>query len=121
MKKINKKVVISIILIAILIMVAGVCFYRAKINTDEQNKGEHINAQSEEEFIGEEDVDDSQKSNEEIALEIAEKEWGDKDQSVTFSIEQNDGTIYHIAVKKDATVITWYEINAVERTINEYF
>ena len=100
-------------------MIVGTIIYKLKINNNQEE-----NIVNEEEYVGEEeqyDIFDDKRSYDEIAIQIAENEWGDSDQSVRFSIEQKDGAIYHIAVKKDATVITWYEINVEEKTISEYY
>lgn len=91
-----------------------------RIGNDNIVDSEAKSEDSNQEFIGEEEQED-QRSYDEIAMDIAKSEWGENDQSVTFSVEQINGAIYHIAVKKDATVITWYEINVEEKTITEYY
>ena len=59
------------------------------------------------------------KSNDEKEIELAEKEWGEDD-SVKFSIEEKKGSKYYVAVKRDATVISWYEVDTETWKISEY-
>lgn len=79
-----------------------------------------------EEYIGEEEQETNEKdtvsqiqNNDEKAIDLARKEWGE-DSSVTFNIEEKDGTKYYVAVKQDATVIGWYEIDADNWKIKEF-
>ena len=53
------------------------------------------------------------------AIELAKKEWGNDD-SVSFSIEEKKDNKIYVAVKNDATVIQWYEVNTNDWTISEY-
>lgn len=80
---------------------------------------------SEDEYIGEEEQEvsnkeETRKSKDERAIELAKGEWGDDD-SVSFSVEEKKGNIYYVAVKSDATVITWYEVNTETWEISEYY
>ena len=59
------------------------------------------------------------KSKEEKAIDLAKKEWGDDD-SVSFNIEEKKGNIFYIAVKSDASVISWYEVNTETWEISEF-
>ena len=54
-----------------------------------------------------------------MAIELAKKEWGNDD-SVSFSIEEKKDNKIYVAVKNDATVIQWYEVNTNDWTISEY-
>lgn len=76
-------------------------------------------------YVGEEEKEseqeeDTTKTTEEKAIELAKKTWGETDTSVTYSIEQKDGNKYYVAVKKDATVQMWYEIDTETWEIKEY-
>lgn len=79
-----------------------------------------------EEYIGEEEQETNEKdtvskiqNNDEKAIDLARKEWGE-DSSVSFNIEEKDGTKYYVAVKQDATVIGWYEIDTDNWKIKEF-
>lgn len=76
-------------------------------------------------YVGEEEKEseqeeDTTKTTEEKAIELAKKTWGETDTSVTYSIEQKEGNKYYVAVKKDATVQMWYEIDTETWEIKEY-
>ena len=58
-------------------------------------------------------------SKDEKAIDLAKKEWGEDD-SVKFSIEEKKGSKYYVAVKRDATVISWYEVDTETWKISEY-
>lgn len=80
--------------------------------------------ESNDDYIGEEEIEsseDTEKTTDEKALELAKKTWGEDDTSVTFSIEEKIGNIYHIAVKSNAYVATWYEVNTETWEISEYY
>ena len=53
------------------------------------------------------------------AIELAKKEWGEDD-TVTFSVDEKKDSKYYVAVKQDATVIQWYEVDTNNWTISEY-
>ena len=81
-----------------------------------------------EEYIGEEEKEVEEtiqkeeipkQSDEEKAIDLAKKEWGEDD-TVIFSIEEKKDKKYYIAVKQDAVVIQWYLVNAEDWTISEY-
>ena len=68
-----------------------------------------------EEYIGEEEKEVEEtiqkeeipkQSDEEKAIELAKKEWGEDD-TVIFSIDEKKDKKYYIAVKHDAVVIQW--------------
>ena len=84
--------------------------------TPEDEENNYV-GQEEQESNGEADV---VKTKDEKAIELAKKEWGENDTSVTYSIEQKDGNIYYIAVKSNATVEQWYEVDTENWTIKEY-
>ena len=78
-----------------------------------------------EEYVGEEEKEVSKeeetyKSKDERAIELAKGEWG-ADDTVTFSVEEKSGSKYYVAVKSEATVITWYEVDTETWEISEYY
>ena len=85
--------------------------------------------ESQDDYVGEEEKEsqeqvkeeqkESKQTDDEKAIELAKKEWGDDD-SVSFSIEEKKDTKIYVAVKSDATVIQWYEVNTSDWTISEY-
>lgn len=81
--------------------------------------------ESKEEYLGEEEQEVEDKisipmSNDEKAIDLAKKEWGD-DNTVTFSIEEKKDKVYYIAVKSNATTIKWYEVNVETEAVSEYY
>ena len=105
------------------------------LNTETNNnknnevvENEEINEEQEpeEEYVGEEEKtsqeeEDTELSNDEKALQLAKEKWGEDDESVTYSIENKNGNIYHIAVKSNATTVIWYEVNIETWEISEFF
>lgn len=76
------------------------------------------------EYVGEEEQEDSKEeiitqNKDEKAIDLAKEEWGEDD-TVTFNIEKKNGAKYYIAVKKDAMVIDWYEVDTESWKISEY-
>ena len=75
-----------------------------------------------EDYVGEEE-NNSQKettqSNDEKAINLVKKQYGN-DNSVTFSIEQKNGTKYYVAVKGSDTETTWYEVDTETWQVSEY-
>ena len=57
---------------------------------------------------------------EEKAIELAKKEWGENDSNVTYNVEQKEGNVYYIAVRLNDQVQKWYEVNTEKWTIQEY-
>lgn len=88
-----------------------------------------VNTNTESNYVGEEEKEsqeqvkeeqkESKQTDDEKAIELAKKEWGD-DGSVSFSIEEKKDKKIYVAVKQDATVIQWYEVNTSDWTISEY-
>lgn len=81
--------------------------------------------QPEEEYVGEEEKEAQEEENTEIskderAIELAKQTYGEDD-TVTFSIEEKKDNIYYIAVKSNATVISWYEVDTDNWTISEFY
>ena len=81
--------------------------------------------QPKEEYVGEEEQEvntkeDTTKTKDQRAIELAKNEWGE-DNTVTFSVEEKKGSKYYVAVKSDAIVITWYEIDTETWEISEYY
>lgn len=100
-----------------------------KNEENDSNKEEYIGEEEQIEEIVDEKVDEKQdvnqdvsmpKSDEEIAIELAKNKWGE-DKTVTFSIEEKKNNIYYVAVKSDATVIAWYEIDVSAKTVSEFY
>lgn len=95
------------------------------VEDEEEKQQSDENIQNEEtEYVGEEekqpDVEITQKSKDEKAIELAQNEWGDDD-TVSFNVEEKKGDIYYVAVKSEAAVIQWYEIDTVTWEISEYY
>lgn len=84
---------------------------------DEEKLNNDYIGEEEREPIGEEDT---QLTKDEKALQLAKEKWGE-DTSVTFNIEEKKENIYYIAVKSNATVISWYEVNTETWTISEFY
>ena len=89
----------------------------------EQSESEDI-VQEPEEYVGEEEKETQKEetvvqSKDEKAIDLAKKEWGE-DEAVTFNVEEKKGTKYYVAVKQDAIVIAWYEVDTENWKINEY-
>lgn len=77
-----------------------------------------------EEYVGEEEKETQKEerkveNKDEKAIELAKKEWGEDD-TVTFSVDEKKDSKYYVAVKQDATVIQWYEVDTNNWTISEY-
>lgn len=145
-KKKEQNILTLIIILAIiaLIMVIGSIVYDEKIKANKEavesiavpiveNKNENmLQDESEdviiedetEEYVGEEEKETQKEettaqSKDEKAIDLAKKEWGEDD-TVTFNVEEKNGTKYYVAVKRDATVIAWYEVDTENWKISEY-
>ena len=96
-----------------------------KQETIEPVESENIIQEEEtEEYVGEEEQETQKEetttqNKDEKAIDLVKKEWGEDD-TVTFNIEEKNGSKYYVAVKKDATVISWYEVDTENWEINEY-
>ena len=96
-----------------------------KQETIEPVESENIIKEEEtEEYVGEEEQETQKEettpqNKDEKAIDLVKKEWGEDD-TVTFNIEEKNGSKYYVAVKKDATVISWYEVDTENWEINEY-
>ena len=95
-----------------------------KENVEQNEIEEDIKEQEKEEYVGEEEQeiqkeDATIQNNDEKAIDLAKKEWGEDD-TVTFNVEEKNGTKYYVAVKQDATVIAWYEVDTENWKISEY-
>lgn len=94
----------------------------------EEEKPE-VSTNTESDYVGEEEKEsqeqveeeqkESKQTDDEKVIELAKKEWGNDD-SVSFSIEEKKDNKIYVAVKNDATVIQWYEVNTNDWTISEY-
>ena len=75
-------------------------------------------------YVGEEEKESEQEeepkqSNDEKAIELAKKEWGN-DPDATFSIDEKKGSKYYVAVKKDGNTVEWYEVDTENWKISVY-
>lgn len=143
MKKQSILTVIIVIAVIALIGIAGYVVYeeitnRNKAKTEPTQQVEEKQeedktteepveeeTQPEEEYVGEEEKEAQEEENTEIskdekAIELAKQTYGEDD-SVTFSIEEKKDNIYYIAVKSNATVISWYEVDTDNWTISEFY
>ena len=145
-KKKEQNILTLIIILAIiaLIIVIGSIVYDEKIKENKeavesivvpalenkienviQNESEEANIENEkEEYVGEEEKETQNEeittqSKDEKSIDLAKKEWGEDD-TVTFNVEEKNGTKYYVAVKRDATVIAWYEVDTENWKISEY-
>ena len=148
MEKQNILTIIIVLLTLVLFVMIGSIVYEEKINlskqqsenlieSDKQNEVENNiskddseieqveedeeTQQDDEQYLGEEEKNegDSTQSNDEKAIEAVKKEWGNDD-SVTFSIEQKNGTKYYVAVKSENEPTVWYEVDTETWEVNEY-
>lgn len=92
---------------------------------DKSQVEDDVEQESEEEYIGKEEEEttkeeDTQISKDDKAIQLAKEKWGEDD-SVTFNIEEKKENIYYVAVKSNATVIVWYEVNTETWTISEFY
>ena len=116
-KEQNILTVIIILAILALVILIGSIIYENEIEDD-------IKEQEKEEYVGEEEQETQKEdatiqNNDEKAIDLAKKEWGEDD-TVTFNVEEKNGTKYYVAVKQDATVIAWYEVDTENWKISEY-
>ena len=148
MEKQNILTIIIVLLTLVLFVMIGSIVYEEKINlskqqsenlieSDKQNEAENNiskddseieqveedeeTQQDDEQYLGEEEKNegDSTQSNDEKAIEAVKKEWGNDD-SVTFSIEQKNGTKYYVAVKSENEPTVWYEVDTENWEVSEY-
>lgn len=92
---------------------------------EEEAKVEEKEPESNNNYIGQEEnestqQEDTQLTKDEKAIQLAKDKWGEDD-SVTYNIEEKKGNTYYIAVKSNATVVAWYEVNIETWTINEFY
>lgn len=100
-----------------------------EISEDNESESEEVKDEiiEKEEFVGEEEQkiekesgdQENSKSDDEKAIDLAKKEWGNDD-SVTFDIEKKKNTKYYISVNKGAAVLQWYEVDTETWAISEY-
>ena len=137
--------IIIVLLVIALIAMIGLVIYDSKNSNSEENKvdiskteiNQNQNNQvieeeikeeenNNEEYVGEEEKESQEEattelSNAEKALQLAKKEWGEDDNTVTYSIEEKKDNIYYIAVKSNATTISWYQVNTETWEISEFY
>lgn len=92
---------------------------------EENEEEENTTIQSNDDYIGIEEEESAneeniEKTTDERAIELARETWGEDD-SVTFSIERKDNNLYYIAVRSNATTISWYQVNTDTWEISEYY
>lgn len=88
--------------------------------TEEPKKDDYVGEEEKETQVEESKESEEQKEDKDAkSIALAKKEWGDDD-SASFSIEEKKNNKYYVAVKKDATVIQWYEVDTENWTISEY-
>lgn len=143
----NKQKILNIIIIVAVIALLGILgsiAYEQKINSEkdkdttvstntneikneivEQKEDVTEEKEPEQEYVGQEEEDSSKeetpaKTKDEKVIELAKQTW-DGDDSVTFSIEEKKGFMYYVAVKSNATVISWYEVNTDTWEISEFY
>ena len=88
--------------------------------TEEPEKDDYVGEEEKETQVEESKESETQKEDKDAkSIALAKKEWGDDD-SASFSIEEKKNNKYYVAVKKDATVIQWYEVDTENWTISEY-
>ena len=139
--------VVIVLLVVMLIIMVAMVLYESKINgnkdknisnaqieTSQQQENEIIEndtindeeQEKEEEYMGEEEKESQEEVDEELtkdekAIQLAKEKWGSDDATVTYSIEEKKGNIYYIAVKSNATTISWYEVNTETWEISEFY
>ena len=91
------------------------------VEVEDEKEEEESPVEDNNSYIGEEEnnAEDSTKSNDEKAIELVKNEWGDDD-TVTFSIEQKNGTKYYVAVKNANEPTVWYEVDIETWEVSEY-
>ena len=137
--------IIIVLLVIALIAMIGLVIYDSRNSNSEENNvdiskteiNQNQNNQvieeeikeeenNNEEYVGEEEKESQEEattelSNDEKALQLAKKEWGEDDNTVTYSIEEKKDNIYYIAVKSNATTISWYQVNTETWEISEFY
>ena len=137
--------IIIVLLVIALIAMIGLVIYDSKMANNEeknvdvskteinQNQNNQVveeeiqeETDNSEEYVGEEEKESQEEettelSNDEKAIQLAKKEWGEDDNTVTYSIEEKKGNIYYIAVKSNATTISWYQVNTETWEISEFY
>lgn len=80
-------------------------------NTVDENTTSNIIGKEEKE--SEEENKNSSGNNDEKAISLVKKEWGDSESSVYFNIENKNGTKYTITVRSSETTeaIAWYDVD----------
>lgn len=142
----NKQKILNIIIIVAVIALLGILgsiAYEQKVNYEKdkdttvstntneikneivEQEGTTEEKKPEQEYVGQEEEDSLKeetpaKTKDEKVIELAKQTW-DGDDSVTFSIEEKKGFMYYVAVKSNATVISWYEVNTDTWEISEFY
>ena len=89
-------------------------------NTSDNENTNNNDSVGKEEQNGETTSSNNSQTKEEKAVELAKNKWGKNDETVSFNIEQKDGKLYYVAVRKDTQVMQWYEVNTETWEIKEY-
>ena len=90
------------------------------INTSDNENTNNNDSVGKEEQNSETTSSNNSQTKEEKAVELAKNKWGKNDETVSFNIEQKDGKLYYVAVRKDTQVMQWYEVNTETWEIKEY-
>lgn len=90
------------------------------INTSDNENTNNNDSVGKEEQNSETTSSNNPQTKEEKAVELAKNKWGKNDETVSFNIEQKDGKLYYVAVRKDTQVMQWYEVNTETWEIKEY-
>ena len=80
-------------------------------NTSDNENTNNNDSVGKEEQNSETTSSNNSQTKEEKAVELAKNKWGKNDETVSFNIEQKDGKLYYVAVRKDTQVMQWYEVN----------
>lgn len=87
-------------------------------DTSEDDNKENIAGKDETE---ENEPESTTENEEQKVIEAVKKEWGENDDSVTYTIEKKNGNKYRVAVRNSSTVVLqWYEVNTENWEVNEY-
>lgn len=92
---------------------------------DEEKQEDKIEDEDNQEFVGEEEnpieevPENPEMTDEEKAIDLVKKQWGEDD-SVTFSIAKKKGNKFYVAVKSSNTSNIWYEVNIETWEVSEY-
>lgn len=91
----------------------------AMIADTSEDDNKEMNDEKEE--TEENEPESTTENEEQKVIEAVKKEWGENDDSVTYTIEKKNGNKYRVAVRNSSTVVLqWYEVNTENWEVNEY-